>query len=201
MHRAQRVGGMWPKKHFAKRVPEIRPFRNMNGQRGKGIGDPVFRGLRERIAVRGHQREDPQNGACVVELRARNYVDAALVEQKIGAGNRRSAPPELPVEADRRGQMLHQQRRSTINNARVAIVGSHPVTRIRRPAGLKADAACSGFVLRLPVERVVVAAMAKMQKAASSSQKIESSLCVAPRRLENAAALAWPLPGFFQVKE
>jgi hypothetical protein len=173
----------------------------VDGERGQCVGDAVFGGLRERVAVRGHQREDAQDGAGVIELRAGHNVDAALVEHEVGAGNGRAAAAELLVEADRRGQVLHQQRRAAIDDARVAIVGPHPVTGVGGAAGFQADRVGGGFVLRLPVERVVVAAVAEVEKTSRGGQKVEGGLGVAAGALEDAAALAGPLLGFLQVKE
>ena len=201
VHGAQSVRGVRSQQNFAQRVPQIGPFGNVNGQHRQRVGDAVFRGLRERVAVRGHQREDAQDGAGVVELRARLNVDAALVEQEVSSGNRRAPAPELAIETDRSGQMLHQQRGAAIDDARMPVVGAHPVRRIGSAARFKADRERRGLVLRLPVERVVVAPMAEVQKTSRSGQKIKCGLGVAARALEDAASLAGPLLGLLQVEQ
>src|ERR1700733_15812056 len=97
--------------------------------------------------------------------------------------------------------MLHEQRGAAIDGAGVAVVGAHPVTGVGGAAGFKANGAGGGFVLRLPVERVVVAAVAEVEKAAGGCEKIEGGFGVSARTLEDAAALAWPLLGRFEMEE
>ena len=201
VHGAQRVRGVRAEQHFAQRVPQIGPFGDVDGEDGQRVGDAVFGGLRERVAVRGHQREDAQDGGGVIELRAGLNVDAALVEQEVGAGDGRAAAAELAIEADRRGQMLHQQRGAAIDDAGVPVIGAHPVAGVGGAAGFKADGAGGGFVLRLPVERVVVAAVAEVKKTSGRGEKVEGGFGVAARALEDAAALAGPLLGLLQVEE
>ncbi len=134
-------------------------------------------------------------------MRAGKDVDAALVEEEVGAGDGRAAAAELAVEADRRGQMLHEQRGAAIDDARVAVVGAHPVGRVGGAAGFKADGVGGGFVLRLPVERVVVAAVAEVQETSGGGEEVEGGFGVAARALEDATALAGPLFGLLQMKE
>ncbi len=201
VHGAQRVRGVGSEQHFAQRVPQIRPFGDVNGERGQRIGDAVFGGLRERVAMRGHQREDAQDRGGVAELRAGKDVDAALVEDEVGAGDGSAAAAELAVEADRGGQVLHQQRGAAVDDARVPVVGAHPVGRVGGAARLKADGVGGGFILRLPVERVVVAAVAEVEKTSRGGEKIEGRFGIAARALEDSAALARPLLGFLQVEE
>ena len=173
----------------------------MDGQRGQGVGDAVFGGLRERVAVRGHQGEDAQDGGGVAELRAGEDVDAALVEDEVGARDGSAAAAELAVEADRGGKVLHQQGGAAIDDARVPVVGAHPVGGIGGAARFKADGVGRGFVLRLPVERVVVAAVAEVQKTSRGGEEVEGRFGVAAGALEDAAALARPLLGLFEVEE
>ena len=187
--------------HLAQRVPQVGSLGNVDGQSGQSVGDAVFGGLRERIAVGGHQREDAQDGAGVVELRAGNNVDAALVEDEVGAGDGCAAAAELAIEADRRGQVFHQQRRAAVDDARVAIVGPHPVGGVGGAAGLEADGVGRGFVLRLPIESVVVAAVAEVKETSRRGEKIEGRLGVAAGDLEDAAALAGPFLRFFQMEQ
>ncbi len=176
-------------------------FRNVNGEHWQRVGNAVFGGLRKRVAVRGHQREDAQNGRRIVELRARLNIDAALVEQEIGARNGRAPPAELAIKADRRGQMLHEQHGAAIDHARVPVVGAHPVGGIGRAPGFEADRQRRCLVLRLPVEGIVVAAVTEVKETSRRGQKIEGCLGVAARALEDAAALTRPFLGFLEVKE
>ena len=74
-------------------------------------------------------------------------VDAALVEEEVGAGNGSAAAAELAVEADRGGQVFHEQGGAAIDDARMAIVGAHPVGGVGGAAGFKADGVGGGFVL------------------------------------------------------
>ena len=201
VHGAESMRGMGAEQHFAQRVPEVGPFRDGDGEHGKRVGDAVFSGLRERVAVRGHQREDAQDGGRVIELRAGLNVDAALVEQEVGAGDGRAAAPELAVKADRRGQVLHEQCGAAIDDAGVPVIGAHPVGGIGGAAGFKADGAGRGFVLRLPVERVVVAAVAEVQETSRRGEEVEGGFGVAARALEDAAALARPLLGRLQMEQ
>src|SRR5580658_8861660 len=109
---------VWAEQNLAQGVPEIRALGDVDGKGWQGVGDAVFRSLRERVAVRGHQGEDAQDGGGVRELGAGKDVDAALVENKVGACNGGAAAAELAIEADGRGQMLHQQRGAAIDDAR-----------------------------------------------------------------------------------
>ena len=201
VHGAQGMGGVGSEQDFAQGVPQIGPLGDVDGQGGQRVGDAVFGGLGERVAVRGHEREDAQDGAGVVELRAGNDVDAALVEEEVGAGDGGAAAAELAIEADRRGQMLHQERGAAVDDAGVAIVGPHPVRRIGGAAGLQADGVGGGFVLGLPVEGIVVAAVAEVEKTSGGGEEVEGRLGVAAGALEDAAALAGPLLGLLEVEE
>ena len=201
VHRSQRVRRVRAQQHFAQSVPEIRALGNMNGQRRQRVGDAIFRGLRERVSVRCHQREDAQDGSGVAELRAGEDIDAPLVEDEIGARDGSAPAAELAVEADRCGEVLHQQRRAAIDNPRVPVVGPHPVGRVGRTARLQADGVGRGFVLRLPVQRVVVAAVAEVQKTSRRGQKIEGGFGIAARALEDATPLPRPLLGLFQMEQ
>ena len=190
-----------PEQNLAQRVPQVRPFGDGDGENRQRVRDAVFGGLRKRIAVRGHQRKDAQDGGGVVELCAGLNVDAALVEQEVGSGDGRAAAAELAIEAHRRGQVLHQQRGAAIHHARVPVIGAHPVRGIGGAAGFEADGARGRLVLRLPVERVVVAAVAEVEKTARRGEKIESRFGVAARALEDAAALPRPLLGLLQMEQ
>ncbi len=53
----------------------------------------------------------------------------------------------------------------------------------------------------MPVERIVVAAVAEVEKTARGGQKVEGRLGVAAGALEDAAAVAGPLFGLLQVEE
>ena len=97
--------------------------------------------------------------------------------------------------------MFHQQRGAAIHHARMPVIGAHPVGGIGRAACLQANRSRRGLVLRLPVKRVVVAAMAEMQKTSRRRQKIEGRFGVAARALEHASALPRPLLGFFQMEQ
>ena len=127
----------------------------------------------------GHQCKDTQNGSGITELCGGQNVDAALIEDKIGSGNRSPASAELLVEADRRGQMFHQQCGAAIDHAGMPVIGAHPVGGIGGTSGLQTNGSCGGLILRLPVERVVVAAMAEVQETSGGGQKIKGSFGIA----------------------
>ena len=201
MHGAQGVRGVRAEQDFAEGIPEIGTFRDMDCQRGQGVCYAVFGGLGEGVAVSGHEGEDAQDGGRVVELGSGRDVDAAVVEQEVGACDGGSAAAELLVETDRGGKVLHQQRGAAVDDAGVAIVGAHPVSGIGGAAGLKADGVSGGFVLGLPVERIVVAAVAEVKETSCGGQEIEGCLGVAAGALEDAAALAGPLLGFLEVEQ
>ena len=121
-------------------------------------------------------------------MRSRKDVDAALVKNEVGARNRRSAAAELAVEADRRAaEVFHQQRGPAIDDARMPVVGPHPVGRVGCAARLKADGVCRCLILRLPVERVVVAAVAEMKETSRGRKKIEGSFRISAGALEDSA--------------
>ena len=83
----------------------------------------------------------------------------------------------------------------------MAIVGAHPVGGVGGAAGFKADGVGCGFILRLPVERVVVAAVAEVEETARGGEEVKGGFGIAAGALEDAAALAGPFLGFFQVEE
>ena len=97
--------------------------------------------------------------------------------------------------------MLHEQGGAAIDDPGMAVVGAHPIRRIGCPAGFKADGVGGGFVLGLPVEGIVVAAVAEVEKTSRRGEEIESRLGVTAGTLEDSAALAGPLLGLFQVEE
>ena len=201
VHGAQSLGGVGSEQDLAQGVPQVRPFGDVDGEGGQGVGDAVFGGLRERVAVGGHQREDAQDGAGVVELRAGHDVDASLVEEEVGSGNGGAAAAELAVEADRGRQVLHEQGRAAVDDPGMAIVGAHPIGRIGGAAGFQADGVGGGFVLGLPVEDIVVAAVAEVEETSRGGEEVEGRLGVAAGALEDAAAVAGPLLGLFEVEE
>ncbi len=55
----------------------------------------------------------------------------------------------------------------------MAVVGPHPVGRIRGALGLQPDTPGRGFILRMPIEAIVIAAAAEVEKAARSAEKIK----------------------------
>ena len=201
VHGAEGVSGVRPEQDSAQRVPQIRAFRNVDGERGQGVGDAVFSGLRERVAVRGHESEDAQDGAGVIELRSGSDVEAALVEEEGGAGDGDAAAAELAVEADRRGHVFHEQGGAAIDDAGMTIVGAHPVGGIGGATRLQADGVGGGFVLGLPVEGVVVAAVAEVEKTSGGGEEVEGGLGIAARALKDTPAVAGPLLGFLEVEE
>ena len=201
VHGAQRVRGVRTQQHLAQRIPKVWPFGNMNSQHRQRVGDAVFSSLRQSVAVRCHERKDPQNCRGVVELRSRLHVDAALVEQEISTGNGSSAPPELLVKADWSRQMLHQQRGAAIDDPCVPVIRAHPVAGVGGSARFKADGSRRRLVLRLPVERVVVAPVTEVQKTSGRGQKVEGRLGVAACALEDATPLPRPLFGFLQMEQ
>jgi hypothetical protein len=105
------------------------------------------------------------------------------------------------VKTDRGGQVLHEKGGAAIDYASVAIVGAHPVGRIGGAAGFQADGVGGGFVQGLPVESVVVAAMAEVKETSGGGEEVKGRFGVAAGGLEDAAALAGPLLGFLEVKE
>ena len=151
--------------------------------------------------MRRHQGEDAKDDGGVVELGAGKDVDAALVEHEVGARDGSAAAAELAVEAHRRGQMLHQQRGAAVDHAGVPVVGSHPVSGVGGAARFKADGERGGLILGLPVEDIVVAAVAEVKKTSRGGEEVEGRLGVAAGALEDAAALAGPLPGLLEVEQ
>src|SRR5262249_7018623 len=103
--------------------------------------------------------------------------------------------------ADRRGQVFHQQHGTAIDDARMPVIGAHPVGGVGGAARLEADGLGGCVVLRLPVEGIVVAAVAEVEGTSRRSEKVEGGLRVAAGALEDLAALLRPLLGLFQLKE
>jgi len=201
VHGAEGVGGVGAEEDFAEGVPEIGALGDVDGEGGQRVSDAVFCGLGERVAVGGHEREDAQDGGGIAELRAGKDVDAALVEDEVGAGDGGAAAAELAVEADGGGQVLHEQRGAAIDDAGVAVVGAHPVGGVGCAAGFEADGVGGGFVLGLPVEGVVVAAVAEVKETSGGGEEVEGRLGVSAGGLEDAAALAGPLFCVLEVEE
>jgi len=78
----------------------------------------------------------------------------------------------------------------------VSIIGSHPVGGIGRcQRVLQADGVGGGLVLRLPVEGVVVAAVAEVEKTSRGGEEVKGGLGVAASALEDTAPLPRPLLG------
>ena len=95
----------------------------------------------------GHQREDAEDGGGVAELGPGQNVDATLVKNEISSGDWSAAAAELAVEADGSGKVLHQEGGAPVDDARVAVVGPHPVGGIGGAAGFEADGVGGCFVL------------------------------------------------------
>src|SRR5580704_1995866 len=83
----------------------------------------------------------------------------------------------------------------------MAVIGAHPVGGISGSAGFEADGTGRGFILRLPIESVVVAAVAEVKKTSRSSEKVEGRFGVAAGALEHTAALTRPFLGVFEVEQ
>ncbi len=58
-----------------------------------------------------------------------------------------------------------------------------------------------GFILRLPVERIVIAPVAEVQETSRCGEEIKGGLGISARALEDSSTLAGPFFGFFQMKE
>ena len=69
------------------------------------------------------------------------------------------------------------------------------------PRSLKADGVGGGLILRLPVERIVVAAVAEVEETAGGGKEVEGGFGVSASALEDAAALARPLLGLLEMEE
>ena len=73
----------------------------------------------------------------------------------------------------------------------MAVVGAHPVGRVGGASGLEADALRGGFILRVPVQRVVVAAAAVVEETSGRGEEVEGrfELVVGARKKLLAVAL------------
>jgi hypothetical protein len=175
VHGAQGVGGVGAEQDFAEVVPEIGALGDVDGEDGERVGDAVFSGLGEGVAVVGDEGEDAQHAVGVCGL-----GNCAPGRCRCGPGSSEKSVPgwgaalaELLVEADGRGQMLHEEDGAAVDGARVAVVGAHPVGGVGGAAGFEANGVGGGFVLGLPVERVVVAAVAEVEKTSGGGEEIE----------------------------
>ena len=74
----------------------------------------------------------------------------------------------------------------------MAVIGSHPVGGIGGAFGFEADTLGGGFILRMPIEAVVVAAAAEVEKAARSAEKFKRRRSVVMHRVEGVSEAGWP---------
>ena len=184
MHGAQRVRGVGPEQNFAQTVPQEGSFGDVHIEHRERVGKAVFGVLRQPVAMRRNHGEDAENSFGAGEQRRFGDIDAAILDHEVGAWNRGALASLGAVERlSRRGQSLHEQDRAAIDRARMAVIRAHPVGGIGGAFGFEADALGGGFVLRMPIEAVVVAAAAEVEKAARGAEKFKRRRSVVMHRI------------------
>ena len=174
VHGTQRVGGVRLQQRLLQIQPQFRAPRRHRGQRGKGLLNAVLRGRAQLQAVVRHEVKHPQQHFGILQGRRLLQKDESIHHRKIRGRQPRAPALHLPVQRRPRFRNFFQQLRyGALHGARVPEVNPHPVGsreffRIRGSNSLRRR-----FVLRLPAQRVVVAAMAEVQKAARRHQEIQ----------------------------
>ena len=91
MHGAERMRSPGTEKNFAQAVPQEGTFRHLHGEDGQRVGDAVFRGKAEAIAVPGHEAKHLEDTVGVVDGGAFGEVEAAVIEEEVGCRRRERA--------------------------------------------------------------------------------------------------------------
>src|SRR5271170_4950650 len=108
-----------------------------------------------------------------------------MFEEEIGTGDWGAFAAKFFVERTPCGwQIVDEQRGAAIDRACVTIVGAHPVGRVGRSQCFKADALRRSFILGMPVEGIVVAPIAIVQKTSGRSEEVESRFALVVCRVE-----------------
>ena len=74
----------------------------------------------------------------------------------------------------------------------MAVIRAHPVGGIGGAFGFQADTLGGSFILGMPIEAVVVAAAAEVEKAARGAEKFKGRRSVVMHRIEGIAEAGWP---------
>ena len=74
----------------------------------------------------------------------------------------------------------------------MTVVGPHPVGRVGGALGFEADTLRRRFILRMPIEAVVVAAAAQVEKAARGAQKFKRRRSVVVHRIKGVSKAGGP---------
>jgi hypothetical protein len=160
----------------------------------EGIGQAVFRILRQPVAMRRHQGKDAKDTLRAGQQRRVGDIDPAVLHHEVRAGNGSALAPLRSIERlPRRRQGFHGQNRAAIDRACMPVIGPHPVGGVGSSLGFQTDTLRRGFILGMPVQAVVVAAAAEVQKAARRAEKFERRGCVVVRRVKRVAKARRPL--------
>ena len=135
--------------------------------------------------MRCDQGKDAKNALRTGEQRSFRNIDAAVLDHEVGARNGNPLAPLRPVERlPCRRQSLHGQDRAAIDRARMTVVGPHPVGGVGSALGFEPDTLRRRFILRMPIEAVVVAAAAQVEKTARGAEKLKRRRGVVVHRIE-----------------
>ena len=74
----------------------------------------------------------------------------------------------------------------------MTVVGAHPVGGVGGALGFEADALRRRFILRMPIEAVVVAAAAEVEKTARGAEKIKGRRSVVVHRIKRVSEAGGP---------
>ena len=192
MHRTQRVPGILSQQDLLRMAPQRRPLFEMRRQQRQRLRDPLLAPAIECAAGPRHGREQWQHHLRILRRiacsRCRAPKTDASVLNPIADRRRLRPPPHLrqgsladhcPSSRSRLGRHSFQHvRQAALHDSRMAEVEPHPVGRAcgrrlqRFPRAARPNQLLRRRVLRLPVQRVVVALMPVVQKTPHREQKL-----------------------------
>src|ERR1700690_704379 len=177
VHGAQGVGGGRLQQRLLQIEPEFSASWRRRGERRQSLLDFVFGGGAQLEAVLGHEVKKAEELFRILGRSRLLEKDQAIDHRKIVAGNLSAPSLKLPVQGGPGGwDFLDQLRADAVDAAHMAEVDSHPVGGLGNFHVGGADSVGGSFFLRVPAERVVAAAMAKVQEAAYRHLEIERGI-------------------------
>src|ERR1700761_7563868 len=157
--------GVRTKQDLPQAVPQEWALRNVDIKYRESVCEAILRILRQPVAMRRHQGKDAKNTLRTRELCSFRNIDASVLNDKVGARNGNSFPPLRTVKRlSCRGESFRRQDCPAKDRPGVPVVRPHPISGGRGACGFEADNLRRRLILRMPIEAVVVAATAQMEK-------------------------------------
>src|ERR1700730_5727685 len=142
-----------------------------------------------------HEAKGPQGQFRITQPIRSLQEDSAIHDRKFHVRQTRPKILELLIKRwPRRRKLVEKLQGNSMDRSRVTKIKAQPVSRAERLRMRRTNPIRSGLVLSHPRERVVVARVAKMEKAAERHQENERLIKLLPQRSGQQRFLIRPAP-------